>query len=82
MKKEKEPTDRERLAFLAKCEKIDRTAQDGGWAFELLVFNLDRKVPPVDIRLAFRGRSTRLPESLIEAVDGAISITKDGIENE
>jgi len=74
-KQEREFTETEILEFLSDCGSMDRDAQDGGWAFNMLVShekgNYDAMINPTDIRLAVRGEY-----DLRKAVIAALKIKK------
>lgn len=75
----RENTDSDRLAFLAKCERIDRSGYEGGWSFHVMVFPVDKGLV-CDVTISTRAHSTRLPESLRESVDSAMAVLSGVVE--
>ena len=66
--------DIEMLKWLHQCDKIDRSAVGGGWAFEKLHVP-EEGGPPIDVRLAVRDEG-----NLITAIDAAIKAERNMAE--
>lgn len=73
------PSDKDILDWLSGCESIDHTGQDSGWAFNRMIYPLERKGSKVcDIRIAIRGFDGL--DGLRSAVIGAM-IAEEELQN-